>query len=119
VKVSRSVSCCETDRTISEALNITVSCDMMPCSLVHMYERLGRTVAYFFRLQGGGRHEMLYGETRIQVLSVLGSTAPNVCSYWAVASSSVFLILYTVGRTPWTGDQPIARPLPTHGTTQT
>jgi hypothetical protein len=22
------------------------------------------------------------------------------------------LILYTVGRTPWTGDQPVARPLP-------
>jgi hypothetical protein len=30
-----------------------------------------------------------------------------------------FLILYAVGRTPWTGDQPIARPLPTHRTTQT
>jgi hypothetical protein len=25
-----------------------------------------------------------------------------------------FLILYTVGRTPWTGDQTVARPLPTH-----
>jgi hypothetical protein len=25
-----------------------------------------------------------------------------------------FLILYTIGRTPWTGDQPVARPLPTH-----
>jgi hypothetical protein len=30
-----------------------------------------------------------------------------------------FLILYTDGRTPWTGDQPVARPLPTHRTTQT
>jgi hypothetical protein len=30
-----------------------------------------------------------------------------------------FLILNTVGRTPWTGDQPVARPLPTHRTTQT
>jgi hypothetical protein len=30
-----------------------------------------------------------------------------------------FLILYTVGRTPWTGDEPVARPLPTHRTTQT
>jgi hypothetical protein len=29
-----------------------------------------------------------------------------------------FLILYTVGRTPWAGDQPVPRPLPTHGTTQ-
>jgi hypothetical protein len=30
-----------------------------------------------------------------------------------------FLILYTVGRTPWTGDQPVASLLPTHRTTQT
>jgi hypothetical protein len=30
-----------------------------------------------------------------------------------------FLIPYTVGRTPWTGDQPVERPLPTHRTTQT
>jgi hypothetical protein len=29
-----------------------------------------------------------------------------------------FLIIYTVGRTPWTGDQPVARPLSTHRTTQ-
>jgi hypothetical protein len=27
-----------------------------------------------------------------------------------------FLNLYTVGRTPWTGDQPVAKPLPTHRT---
>jgi hypothetical protein len=30
-----------------------------------------------------------------------------------------FFDLYTVGRTPWTGDQPVARSLPTHRTTQT
>jgi hypothetical protein len=30
-----------------------------------------------------------------------------------------FLILHTFGRAPWTGDQPVARPLPTHRTTQT
>jgi hypothetical protein len=30
-----------------------------------------------------------------------------------------FLILYTDGRTPWTGDQPVAWPLPTPRTTQT
>jgi hypothetical protein len=29
------------------------------------------------------------------------------------------LILYTVGRTLWMGDQPVARPLPTHRATQT
>jgi hypothetical protein len=30
-----------------------------------------------------------------------------------------FLILYTVGRTPWTGDQLVAKPLPIRRTTQT
>jgi hypothetical protein len=30
-----------------------------------------------------------------------------------------FVILYTFGRTPWTGDQPVARLLPTHRTAQT
>jgi hypothetical protein len=30
-----------------------------------------------------------------------------------------FLILYKVGRISWTGDQLVARPLPTHRTTQT
>jgi hypothetical protein len=32
---------------------------------------------------------------------------------------SQLLNLYTVGRNPWMGDQPVARPLPTHRTTQT
>jgi hypothetical protein len=30
-----------------------------------------------------------------------------------------FLIFYTVGRIPWMGDQPIARPLPAQRTAQT
>jgi hypothetical protein len=30
-----------------------------------------------------------------------------------------FLNVYRVGRTPWTVDQPVARPLPTYRTTQT
>jgi hypothetical protein len=33
------------------------------------------------------------------------------CGPWPLFQ---FLNLYTVGRTPWTGDQPVARPLPTH-----
>jgi hypothetical protein len=28
-------------------------------------------------------------------------------------------LFYTDGRTPWTSDQPVARPLPSHRTTQT
>jgi hypothetical protein len=31
----------------------------------------------------------------------------------------ILLIIYTVGRTPWTGNKPVATPLPTHRTTQT
>jgi hypothetical protein len=32
---------------------------------------------------------------------------------------SFVIFFYTVGRTPWTSDQPVARPLPTRRTTQT
>jgi hypothetical protein len=39
---------------------------------------------------------------------------PSVWS-WPLFS---FLILYTDSRTPWTGDQLVARPLPIHKTTQ-
>jgi hypothetical protein len=37
------------------------------------------------------------------------------CLYYYYGSTGFcsFLILYTVGRTPWAGDQPVARPLPT------
>jgi hypothetical protein len=43
-------------------------------------------------------------------ITIYGSTVLGRCFS--------FLILYAVGRTPWTGDQPVARPLPTHRTTQ-
>jgi hypothetical protein len=52
-----------------------------------------------------------------------------LCAYLPICDSTVllldlglffsFLIPYTVGRTPWTGNQPVARPLLTHRTTQT
>jgi hypothetical protein len=38
------------------------------------------------------------------------------CGPWPLFQ---FIDLYTVGKTPWAGDQPVARPLPTHRTTQT
>jgi hypothetical protein len=40
----------------------------------------------------------------------------NPCEPWALFQ---FLNLHSVGSTPWTGDQPVARPLPTQTTTQT
>jgi hypothetical protein len=38
---------------------------------------------------------------------------------WSVGLISQFLDHFTDGRTPWTGDQLVARPLPIHRTTQT
>jgi hypothetical protein len=46
--------------------------------------------------------------------SLYGSTA-----LWTLTPFFSFLILYTVGRTPWMGDQPVARSLPTHRKKQT
>jgi hypothetical protein len=48
------------------------------------------------------------------ILLVLWLYSP--CTPWSLFQ---FSNVYTVGRTPWTGDQLIARPLPTHRTTQT
>jgi hypothetical protein len=73
-------------------------------------------------LFGGGKKTL--GSTKAENLS---NRTPNkniyvCCGYtalfWALAAFSV-LNPYTVGRNPWTGDQPVATPLPTHGTTQT
>jgi hypothetical protein len=43
-------------------------------------------------------------------LSIYGSTV----LLWDIGRLFSFLVLYIVGRTPWTEDQPVARPLPTH-----
>jgi hypothetical protein len=51
---------------------------------------------------------------RPQVFIYLWLYSP--CGSWLLFQ---FLNLYTVGRTPWTGDEPVARPLPTHRKTQT
>jgi hypothetical protein len=38
---------------------------------------------------------------------------------WALSSSFSFMIIFTDGRTPWTSDQLVARPLPKHRRAQT
>jgi hypothetical protein len=52
-------------------------------------------------------------------LSVCPSVRPSVCLSIAVQPMRTLAALYTVGRTAWTGDQSVARPLPAHRTTQT
>jgi hypothetical protein len=44
-----------------------------------------------------------------------GSTA----HCWALDAFQFHSPIHTVDRTPWTGDQPVARPLPAHSTAQT
>jgi hypothetical protein len=53
--------------------------------------------------------------TELIIFFSLGLCSPFLSLYRIFS----FLILYTVGRTIWTGDQPVARPLPTQRTTQT
>jgi hypothetical protein len=70
---------------------------------------------------------------RVSNYNVIGFCSSYGTSYWCANITYLwlyrpllvlgrfysFVILYTVGRTPWTGDQPVERPLPTHRTTQT
>jgi hypothetical protein len=62
----------------------------------------------------GGRVRSLKLPLRHLYLSIYGSRA--LC--WTLVAFQS-LNLYTVGRIPWMGDQPVARPLPTHITIQT
>jgi hypothetical protein len=58
---------------------------------------------------------MIHTNYRFTYPFIYGSTA--LCL--TLAAFSVSLILYIVGRTPLTGDQPVARLLPAHRTAQT
>jgi hypothetical protein len=55
----------------------------------------------------------------VPLLDVITLTIYLSLSLWFHSPSDLrrffnFLILHIIGRTPWTGDQPVARPLPTH-----
>jgi hypothetical protein len=47
-------------------------------------------------------------------LTQLHTHLPTYGHLLDVGSFFSFFIFYTVGRTPWGGDQPVAKPLPTH-----
>jgi hypothetical protein len=68
-------------------------------------------------------HIHTHANTRSRSHSLALSLSVSVC-VWLYSPTDLgrffsFLILYRVGRTPWTGDQPVARLLPTHRTTRT
>jgi hypothetical protein len=62
------------------------------------------------------RHVVNYETQRHLYIDIYGSTVLFL-RLWP--NSFSFLIIYTVGRTPWMGDLSVARPLPTHRTTRT
>jgi hypothetical protein len=61
------------------------------------------------------RCEINYDLRTLRCISISRFTA--LC--WTLADFSVSWSFYTVGRAPWTGNQPFARPPPAHRTTQT
>jgi hypothetical protein len=66
----------------------------------------------------GGAERQTYGYDIISV-TFLSFLSLGLYSPLDLGHFFQFLNLYTVGRTPLTGDQPVVRPLPTHTTTQT
>jgi hypothetical protein len=56
-------------------------------------------------------HTYINIRTYLHIFLLTGSTAP-----WALASAFQFHDHFTDGRTPWTSDQLVARPLPKHRT---
>jgi hypothetical protein len=64
----------------------------------------------------------LYHQNRLGFLRFVNFNGWNIINYYYGSKALLldlgrffsFFILHTVGRTPWTGDQPVAMPLPTH-----
>jgi hypothetical protein len=58
------------------------------------------------------------GSSLLHPLSIFLSIYGSIAFRWTLARFFNSEILYTVGRTPWTGDKLVPRPLPTHRTRQ-
>jgi hypothetical protein len=82
------------------------------CKCTHLTQHRGKHCASEVRV---GRNPLFYLTTYFYYYYYYGCTAP--C--WALTNFSVVLGLYIVGNSPWTGDQPVARPLLIRRTTQT
>jgi hypothetical protein len=83
-----------------------------PCSLVDICLRFGENCT----LDGGGIiflynvhsfSEAFFAIFRASFFPLWFYSLLDFCCFFC------FLSLYTVGRNPWTGDQPVGRPLPT------
>jgi hypothetical protein len=66
-------------------------------------------------LVSGAEIEYMY----VRSIHFFSSISDSTAFCRSLASFFSFVIQHTFDRTPWTVDQPVARPLPTHRTTQT
>jgi hypothetical protein len=70
-------------------------------------------------LKLNGTHQLLVYADDVSLLEKNTDSIMALQPYVGPWSLFQFLNLYTVGRTPWTRDEPVARPLTTHRTTKT
>jgi hypothetical protein len=106
-------SCCPIgDQNFNSlTLKISLSSNLKSKSLFPSTKRLVYIIQSLLRLQ------VRYLPVKLSIyLSVCLSVYGSIALSCALAA---FLILYTVGSTPWMDDQTVARPLPTHRRTLT
>jgi hypothetical protein len=61
----------------------------------------------------------LYPQKLALTSTTLGGRSVGIVRSRTKATEFSLILLYSVGRTPWVGDQPVARPLPTQDITNT
>jgi hypothetical protein len=117
---------------VASGRQATDSGTLSPCSVCSLNHRIlperAATCAHAYHgdteaacdVSGGPRHEHLFHVRTSRTCDTVQSARhlPN-CLFTHQRLCSIllgpgFVILYKVGRTSWTGDQPVARPLPTH-----
>jgi hypothetical protein len=90
---------------------IWIECHFFPKVLTALFCDTDKEGIY---ISSEKREPLLENETFLY-LSIYGSTVLLL----GLGSFFSFLILYTVDRTPWMGDRPVVRPLPTQDNTNT
>jgi hypothetical protein len=71
--------------------------------------------AFLYYILGTSFFQMMAGSRLIQIpFFFLFFFSLALQPPWALASSFSFMIIFTDGRTPWTSDQLVIRPLPKH-----
>jgi hypothetical protein len=86
-------------------LNILFPNPVSVCSYINMRDQV------LLRYIHANIRMYVHNWTDSEALTVIYPWLYSPCGPWPLLQ---FLNLHAVGRTPWTGDQPFTRPLPTH-----